>query len=128
MKTIEKLEWGTFNGFGNRKKTGRLSILVDVNSKQIYPVPLKQEHIDFANRVKGISGLEKLIPSHIDIEEWSGVIRVITGICGMEINFGIRHTSEDVERAHRIAVDYVKNGEISYESLKEEIIYRYCDN
>lgn len=121
MKSKDTLEWSTFNNYGDRKKQGRLSVLVDVKSGNVHPVPKDKEHIDFA-RSLGIT-LEQLVPSHIDIEQES--INIITGVCGMEIGFGIRHKRKDLETAHERILEYISNGEIRYQHLGWKIIYRY---
>jgi len=128
MRSYDKLSWAIFNNYGNRKKPGRISIVIDLDEEKIYPVPRKVEHLDFA-KDKFLEH-ERIIPSHIDLEPngcgLEKVVGIITGISGLEISGGVRHKKEDLEKAHAISWDFVKNGEIKIGDVKEdEVVYKY---
>ncbi|OYT32566.1 hypothetical protein DRJ22_00060 [Candidatus Woesearchaeota archaeon] len=131
MRFYDFLTYSLINQYGNRKKPGRLSILVNVEEKKIYAVPRKIEHIDYAKQFN--IELSKLIPVHIDtklnengLEE---IIGLVTGVSGMEIGYGIRHSKKDLEEAHKLAKDFIENGELPIKKLEEDkIIYKYSTN
>jgi len=123
MKTVSALTWGLYNNYGGRKKPGYLSVIVDVEHEIIYPVPLDVEHIEFISKnILNVSKedvtanpllAEKLIPSIIEIDDISREVRgVLTGISGVEIGFGVRHSMKDLEKAHAMVLDFIANGEI----------------
>src|SRR3989344_7340493 len=106
MRNYNFLNWDIVHRFGNRKIHGRLSVLVDTENRQIYVVPRNIEHIEFTRRLLSLEGYEEvrlrarhLVPSHIsilpdlntlDLEE--KVKGFLTGVCGLEIAYGVKHT------------------------------------
>ncbi len=139
MRSYDRLTQALFSQYGNRKVPGRLSIFVDLTTREIYAVPIGQEHIDFAKELKSIedrlaliNACARLIPSHISImpslethmEEVDGFL---TGESGLEIGLGVRHARSDLEIAHQIAKEFAQRGEfsIAYELKEDKISYRY---
>ncbi|MEM4336461.1 MAG: hypothetical protein QXG86_00455 [Candidatus Woesearchaeota archaeon] len=139
MKVYDRLTWGIYNTFGGRKKAGYLSVIVDLSSDIIYPVPLDMEHIDFVSKLLGISKSEiafdervkKFIPSIIEIEDTGIEVKVsgiLTGVSGLEIGCGVRHSKEDLEKAHLKVIDFVNRGELPVAEdfiSRSKIQYRY---
>jgi len=127
-RTYESLTHSLLNSFGDRKKPGRLSIFVDVEEERIYAVPRETEHIDYAKKLN--VDYDKLIPVHIDTENYDGlerVVGVVTGVSGLEISGRVRHLASDLEKAHELAWDFIKKGEISVGEVEEDRInYKYA--
>jgi|GEM_PF-4633555 len=118
IKKLNRLTLDTYMEYGNRKVAGRISLFVDISSENVYMVPRDIEHIDFAREIqrKGlINNLEKLIPTPIDTTYDNketlipkiNISGVLTGVSGLEIKAGIRHTKVDLESAHKITWDLI---------------------
>lgn len=135
MKNYTFLTYGLLSSNGDRKKPGRLSILVDLVEDKIYAVPCDIEHIDFAREILGFGPEEngkrytKLIPSHIDCVKKDGleiVAGVITGVSGIEIGYGVRHRKEDVSLANVKTLDFVAKGDVEISrDLENEVCMKY---
>ncbi len=121
------------NKFGNRKVPGRVSVVVDVDTKKIYPVPRTIEHIDFVRQIffgsEEVCGerLSRYIPSHVDIEPTDNnsgdAIGIITGVSGLEISYGARHLVKDLYSAHGMVKEFVERGDVHLrDSLLEDIV------
>src|SRR3989344_2610091 len=126
MRNYNFLNWDIVHRFGNRKIHGRLSVLVDTEAKQIYVVPRNIEHIEFTRRLLSLGNYEEvrlrashLIPSHIsilpdlntpDLEE--RVKGFLTGISGLEIGYGVRHTKESLLMAHELTKKFINHGSL----------------
>ena|SRR3989344_7883138 len=144
MRNYNFLTWDIVNRFGNRKIHGRLSILVDTENKQIYAVPRNIEHVEFTRKLLGLENYEEvclkashLVPSHIsvlpdlttnDLEE--KVKGFLTGISGLEIAYGVRHTKESLIIAHELTKKFVSDGglPISDNLDEDKIEFRYSIN
>ena len=129
---------------GNRKKPGRLSVLTNVLGYQngIYVVPREIEHIDFLCKIVGVDidyvvanseRFNNFIPSHIDtgleVDGFSVVCGLITGISGLEEGYGRRHIRSDLLTAHQVAREFILSGELEVEDKEvfdEEIVDKYA--
>ena len=111
MESIEYLSKDILRKYCGRKKEGVIALLIDVNKKEIYPIPKGVEHVQLAALILGKrkNELEKnpalaahLIPSTIEIKE--GEVRgVLTGVSGLELGLKVRHKKSDLPKAHAIA-------------------------
>jgi len=122
-----------------RKKENQLCLIVDTKEEKIYPVPVKIEHIDFASRIIGykitenLEDASKIVPSNI-IMRVSGmndisyvVEQIITGVSGMEIGYRLRHSHQQLEKAHELVRKFVDDGEFQKsKNFSEKIIKRYA--
>jgi len=129
-ETCQKLDSGTYNKYGNRKRNGRISLLVDTETETIYLVPKEEEHIDFAKRIAEPEHYPKLVPVHVDTEMQDAeprIVGVITGVCGLEIKLEVRHDAKDLEKAHDIAWKLINISEIHTGKIREDrIVMRYA--
>lgn len=124
MDSYKSLTSRLIEEFGDRKKQGRLSIIVNLLDDKIYPIPKGKEHIEFGIELVGdIRKLSKVIPSHIDYRNIEGlyeIYRIITGESGMEEGYGVRHSCEDLNYAHSKVFDFVHTAEDVFVDLKVE--------
>ncbi len=117
--------------YGNRKRKGRLSVVVNTSNSDVYVVPKNKEHINYCLNLVGddVRKLEKIVPSHINydtVESLYEVISIITGESGMERGYGVRHRHDDLNIAHQRVLDFVHNGKIFvHPNLESRIIYDY---
>ncbi|MEM4336463.1 MAG: hypothetical protein QXG86_00465 [Candidatus Woesearchaeota archaeon] len=141
-KAFKSLSYSLINpnaGYFPRKKSNQLCVVVNTQSNLIYPVPINIEHIDFASKILGfplgenLEDASKIVPSNIFISATGindiidKVIKVETGISGMEIGYGLRHTYEQLQKAHNLVKNFVLSGEVPVSlSLEEKIITKYA--
>ena len=128
-KPIDKLTHDTYIQYGDRKKLGRISVLVDVCSSNVYPVPKNIEHIQYAPKLKRQHAIsyEKLVPAHIDTNGME-ITGLSIGYSGLEQKMKVRHTEEDLKKAREIMWDFIRNGLIPVGTLQEDsIASRYVD-
>jgi len=122
-----------------RKKENQLCLIVDTKEEKIYPVPVKIEHIDFASRIIGykitenLEDASKIVPSNIimgvsGMNDISYVVeQIITGVSGMEIGYRLRHSHQQLEKAHKLVRKFVDDGEFQKsKNFSEKIIKRYA--
>ncbi|MBW2981990.1 hypothetical protein KY343_03865 [Candidatus Woesearchaeota archaeon] len=83
--------------YGSRKKEGRLSLLVDTTTNEIYIVPKDTEHIEFTKQIG--TDPDKVVPVHVDFLD-GRVAGVITGESGLEQDLGVRHSHDDLNSAN----------------------------
>ena len=121
------------NDYFPRKTPNQLCLVINLNSRLIYPVPVAIEHIDYAGMILGTDvktypeSASKLIPSNIILNhDRANVDEIITGVSGMESGFGVRHSLKSLNEAHMYALNFVRYGEFDSENLKEKIISRYA--
>ncbi len=134
-KTYDNLTWAAVNAFGDRKQAGRFSVVVDVKTKDVYPIPRDIEHRDYICTILHTTPEDisqnpnlaaRLVPVHIDLNPEGSVNEIITGISGFEDFYKVRHTQEDLNAAHTRAKEFVMNGEIQCkEDLEGRIDSRY---
>lgn len=126
---INKLTPEVFARFGNRKKPGRIGLFVDTRNGDIYAVPKHEEHLDFIKQITDEQNFSKIIPSYIDLKEIGNVEKIFgveTGYSGVEIRLGIRHTPEDLQKAHSLTHVLVSEGEIPLaERIDSKITYKF---
>lgn len=133
-----RLTWSIVSSFSGRKKPGRISILVDTVTGNVYVVPRKQEHVDYAKEIFGINAPEflpplakNIIPSHLEVlvnpeTGMEEVTSIHTGDCGLEIRYGVRHSRDALYKGHKLAKCFVFQGEVPVaETLRESVNERY---
>ena len=139
MRTHDRLTYNLFDNFGDRKETGRVSTLTDLETGLIHIVPREIEHINFAYGILNADEIEverlaKLIPTHVGIERLAEdglqVISLLSGICGLEIGLRVRHTRAQLQEGHERIREFVANGEIPVlRPLREDkILYKYASD
>ena len=126
----QRLTRAMYDDYGDRKRPGNLSIITDVARKEIIAVPRDVEHIVFVARYLKVPREEfkanpalaaRIVPTNISVENDS-VVGVVTGICGMELGFGVRHTEEDLQKAHNLALQFIAAGEYPVDLKLNKII------
>jgi hypothetical protein len=121
IAAIETLDETVMKEFGSRKKPGRLSLVVDVETSDIYAVPKDTEHIDFIKQFE--TDPSYLVPVHLDFSggEVSGVI---VGESGIEHGLGVRHSHADLNVANSDAYGLIsKSGVQIAEDHKNKVHY-----
>ncbi|OYT32565.1 hypothetical protein DRJ22_00055 [Candidatus Woesearchaeota archaeon] len=138
-KAYTALTQAVFANFAHRKGANTLSIITDTETGKIYPVPRELEHIDLAclllhtnrkefqeQRTIYLDKIEKLIPTIIEFsQDCTTVTGIITGVSGMELGYRIRHTENDLNNAHALAKQFIKNGDFEIDLTKDEIIMKF---
>ncbi len=126
LRTLTKR---VFAIYANRKKPGRLGLIVDTRDNRVYIVPKDQEHIDYVKHLTKESNFSKLIPSYIDFEKVGNQVIVAgieTGYSGIERILGVKHESEDLEKAHSLVHSIVNKGEIPVvENITSRISFKF---
>lgn len=105
---LEKLTEETFQQHGNRKKEGRLSLIVDTDAFEAYAVPKNIEHIDFLREHFGKED-SKYVPAHLDFNSYKDIQAVIIGESGVEQGYGVRHTEEQLTKARQKVLELIVN-------------------
>lgn len=137
-KVANTLTWAVANNYIGRKKGGLISVMVNVETKEVIPIPRNVEHVDFTSALLGMerddlrndpSRAARWIPSNIEVLG-DEVIGVITGVSGLELGFRVRHTRADLQAAHDRVIQWVLEGELYVvEPLeKSEIVYRFASD
>jgi|SRR3989344_6633376 len=120
IRIYNRLTWSLVSRFGDRKEHGYLSLIVNVENDEIYIVPHEKEHIMLVEQLLSVDRnyirknsdiASHLVPSIIEIQD-SEVKGVLTGFSGLESGFKVRHTEEQLDRAHVLVLAFVENGEI----------------
>ncbi len=122
MKTAacEGLTWETVRDYSGRKRPGRVSVVVNVPTGEIFPVPREQEHAEFLCELLGRTEeeirahpeyVERIVPVHIDLKKGE-VNYVETGASGSEEVYKVRHEIEDLIVAHQQAMHFIHNGTV----------------
>lgn len=113
-----------FEVFGNRKHEGLFAAFVNVRTEEIIPVPIGVEHIEFASRLLHLAPSDikahpdvasHLVASYLQVEmnkEGPIIVGVLTGVCGMNLGYGVRHMREDLEKAHALMLQFALAGDI----------------
>ena len=141
MRIYNRLTSDIVHRFGNRKIYGRLSLLVDTETREIYVVSRNIEHIEFTRRLLALDNYGEvrlkashLVPTHIsilpdlsapDLEE--RVKGFLTGISGLEIAYGVKHPREALLMAHEMTRKFAELGDfpISHELDEDKVEFRY---
>ena len=118
--------------YGDRKVPGRISLFVNSPNAETYFVPIDTEHIVLAKYLVAKSYariLSDLVPVHIDTQLDAGepcITGIITGASGMEIGYGVRHSLDELQRAHGRGKELVMMAHLYHtEPLNENVIRRY---
>jgi hypothetical protein len=123
-----------------RKQALSLGLVTNVVDGKIYTMPQEIEHKDFVPALIGAtkemlvenpSLAERIIPSIVefgyDDELNLEIVGLLTGVSGMEIGFRVRHTRADLEFAHRLVLEYLREGEFHISSkFQAAINYKYA--
>ncbi len=129
-----RLRYDLLEKYGDRKKPGRFSLLINHKNKLPYIVPKNVEHINYAKEILQTEELENiypfpLVPSHIHFtceknkEEITGII---TGVSGLEQSLGKIHSHQSLKNAHDIVWKLIINSKISLNILENTIIFDYA--
>ncbi|MBS3174918.1 hypothetical protein J4440_03495 [Candidatus Woesearchaeota archaeon] len=129
-KPINRLTWKVIEKYGNRKYQGLLTFFVNVTTEEIFPVPVDIEHIDFICKLINFDNRNELrqnpfaamhlVPSTIHINDDGYIDSVITGVSSLEMGAGVRHSKENIKKAHKLIHDFISNGELPIGTLKED--------
>ncbi len=138
VKLITRLTWDIVKNYSDRKEEGLIALIVNTNTGEIHLVPRDIEHVDFVCRLLDINKKElkkdptivsHIIPSMVIINQEREVVGVITGVSGLELGWGVRHTREALERVHSIIHKFIENGEVPIGRLeRDDIIYKFARN
>ena len=109
MLPYEALTDEVIKDYGDRKRPGRVSIVVDTLGNVIYVVPKNIEHIDFmALHFPGVD-YRPFVPFHIDILDGE-VADLIPGHTGLEYKLGVEHDGASVAIARGMAFEFIRKG------------------
>jgi len=136
MKYYGALTQDIVNHFSGRKREGLIALIVNVRDKTIQPIPYSKEHIDFVCSLLTLESREELkknpqiashlIPSYIELKEIMGeltVVKIFTGMSSTEMVAKVWHTQSDLKKAHKLAHEFVENGDFPLlNPLEEEAI------
>lgn len=137
-KPAKSLTWAVVSAHGDRKKPGRVSVIVNAATGAVYPVPRDVEHKDYICSLvhttpetlrANPSYIAALIPVHIDLDAEHCVVGVLTGLSGFEEVYKVRHAPADLLNAHKRALEFVFRGELRHDDSLEsraKIDYRYA--
>jgi len=120
--------------YGDRKKAGRFSLLIDHKNKIPYIVPRNIEHINYAKEILQTENLQylypfPLVPSHIHFKGKPTeeiITGVITGESGLEQKFGKIHNHQSLKKAHEIIWNLIVDTEIPLNIKENKIIFDYA--
>ncbi len=134
IKPVKALTFSVLNNSIGRKSATALSFFCDVLNNTILMVPKDSEHIDFAAIVLNTtpddirqepSVAAHLVPVVLEFTpNHDFVTGMLTGTSGMEIAFGVKHTKEQLDRAHGMAVAFVQNGDVPFAEQVKDIVVR----
>src|SRR3989344_5895139 len=100
--------------YGDRKKLGRVSLLVDTLNEKIHFVSREMEHIDFIHGLESDSGqYHRYVPVHVDVNDGM-ITKMLTGISGVELELKVRHSPKELREAHRLAREFIERGNVPY--------------
>jgi len=99
-----------------------LRLIVDMNTKTIWPVPKQKNHIDLVADILGVKNSHILKNPDI-AKRFIGVVCIIANDLVNEVeiggtttitNAGVRYSIKDVEGAAKIVYQYIKKGEPTF--------------
>lgn len=129
MKAYTYITKELLDVYTKRKGRDILSIIVDVENDKIYAVPVDKEHVQFVSELleRGLDDLKDnpqsashLVPVNIGIEDGT-ITAVVTGYSGLELGFKVRHSNEELRKAHDVAWAFI-NGSVKKGSVKVGIL------
>ncbi len=109
MEAYEALTENLIKEYGDRKKSGRLSIVVDTTNNEIYPVPQDAEHIDFMRIYFPGRDYKPLVPFHIDMENGQ-IVELTHGQTGLELKLGVTHPHSAINSARTLVSEFLRKG------------------
>lgn len=108
--------------FGDRKRKGRLDLVLNIRTREIYPVPKQIEHKEFIPTIPGYDNKNSSDYIPIQFRLKQGVVKeILTGASSYEADSKIRHKITDLKRAHAIAWELAANS--FHVELKREKVY-----
>ena len=123
--SIDSLTEEVMAEYSSRKKQGRLSLVVDVKKREIYPVPKDIEHVDFVAQLE--TDPCHIIPVHLDFKDGK-IVGVLTGESGIELKLGVKHSHDDLYTANSIAYDLINKSEIeAVLRHRNKIFFEYAE-
>lgn len=138
MRSYLRLDLNVVNQFIGRKKALMLAVVTNITTNEIFPVPSNFEHVDYVPKILGVSKLDLIddislakciIPSIIEFdydEDFLIVKSLVIGVSGLEIGFRLRHKKEDLEKGHKLVLDFIKNGEFRLsENFRDGVNLKY---
>ncbi|MBI4150572.1 hypothetical protein HY492_00440 [Candidatus Woesearchaeota archaeon] len=122
MKPVEceRLCWSTVQGYGDRKKPGRVSFLYHAETGHCYVVPREIEHKDYLCLVLDLeaeairanpSVASRIIPFDVDLK-LDQVVSLRIGRSGIEPTYHVTHSVDDLKKTFQAAHRFVSRGEI----------------
>lgn len=110
MQAYEALTDEVVREYGDRKKPGRVSLVVDTLTSDIYLVPKNVEHIDFmkgnfSNRDYGL-----FVPFHLDMDN-EDVVKLTPGESGLEYKLGVEHDNASIAIARVLVFEFIRKGD-----------------
>jgi len=126
MKNIDKITEEVLREFGDRKTKGRIDFVVDIITKQIYPVPREIEHSRFVPELPDYSPkTSKYVPIQFRLD--NGIIEeVLVGASSYEAKFKVRHTLEELQKAKMYAWVLAANSNIPIEVKRDKVFRNYA--
>ncbi|MEK6952803.1 MAG: hypothetical protein AABX29_07350 [Nanoarchaeota archaeon] len=107
--------------FGDRKQRGLLSLLYDAKKNAFIPIPTNKEHIEIVTEllkktktqvIENPGLASHLIPVNVFFKD-EKVTEILVGISGIEMGYKVRHSKEDLVKAHNASWNFVKKGDFS---------------
>lgn len=121
--------------YGGRKQKDFICVFVNVKTNEVIPVPINQEHINFAANILSVRRKDiisnpflcsHLIPSIIQITN-KKIVAVVTGASGLEVGFKVKHKLEDLQKAHTLVWNFINLGDIEVGKIIENrIVERFA--
>jgi len=127
-RPIEKITDELLHEFGDRKSKGRLDLVIDMETENIYPVPKRIEHKDFVPTLPNYAPrTSKFIPSQVHINNGE-VIEILTGASSYEGEFDIKHPLKELFLAHKTIWTLVLKSGYPVNIQRNEVIKSYASN
>lgn len=109
MQTYEALTDEVIREYGDRKRLGRVSVVVDTLGSAIYVVPRDIEHIDFMALHFPNVNYGPFVPFHIDMDNRE-VADLIPGHTGLEYKLSVVHDGASVAIARVLVLEFIRKG------------------
>jgi len=115
---IRKLTWNTISG---NRKSGFISLLINIDNGKMYLVPEIDNSIIEAKTIlkKKEDFLEKypqiasnLVPAMIEVKN-NKIVGILIGYNGsLEEKYHVKHTKKQLDKAHDLVLLFIYNGDI----------------
>ena len=109
MQTYEALTDEVIRDYGDRKRPGRVSVVVDTLGNAIYIVPRNIEHIDFMALHFPGRDYSLFVPFHIDMVNGE-VADLIPEHTGLEYKLGVKHDGASIAVARVMTFEFIRKG------------------